>query len=84
MTTSPEETKYCLEINKLINNFMNKKIEEMSVENLKAMAYDSLRFIEAYQSQLRAINEQIMKKENELNTPKNPEPEMKDTGEKKK
>ena len=63
---------------------MNKKIEEMSVENLKAMAYDSLRFIEAYQARLRAINEQIMKKENELNTPKNPEPEMKDTGEKKK
>lgn len=57
---------------------MNKKIEEMDINTLKVSAYDTLRLIEACQNQLRLINEQILKKENELNAPKNPEPEIKD------
>jgi len=61
-----------------------KNLDQMDLSELKILHYDVLRLVEQGQIQLRAINEQIMKKENELNTPKNPEPEMKDTGEKKK
>jgi len=41
-----------------------KKLEEATLEELKSAAYDTLRFIEAYQSQLRAINERILTLEN--------------------
>ena len=41
-----------------------KKIEEMNVEELKAIAYDTLRYVEAYQKQLQTINAEIAKKEN--------------------
>lgn len=51
------------------NNDQN--LQTIDLGTLKALAYDTLRFVEAYQIKLRAINEQIMKKENEqANMPK--------------
>ena len=54
-----------------------KNLDQMDLSELKILHYDVLRLVEQGQIQLRAINEQIMKKENELNTLKNPEPEKK-------
>jgi len=39
----------------------------MDLNESKGVAYDTLRFIEAYQAQLRAINEHILKLENSQN-----------------
>ena len=54
-----------------------KNLDQMDLSELKILHYDVLRLVEQGQIQLRTINEQIMKKENELNTLKNPEPEEK-------
>ncbi len=41
-----------------------KNLEQMDLQESKSMAYDTLRYIEAYQAQLRAINEHIAILEN--------------------
>jgi uncharacterized coiled-coil protein SlyX len=41
-----------------------KILEQATIEELKVAAYDTLRLIEAYQAQLRAINERILTLEN--------------------
>jgi prefoldin subunit 5 len=45
-----------------------KNLEQMDLQESKSAAYDSLRFIEAYQAQLRAINEHIAKLEDSQKT----------------
>jgi len=44
-----------------------KNLDLMDLNESKGVAYDTLRFIEAYQAQLRAINEHILKLENSQN-----------------
>ena len=42
-----------------------KTLKDATVEELKAAAYDALRNIEIQQNNLRVINEEIIKRENE-------------------
>jgi len=65
-----------------------KNLDQMDLSELKILHYDVLRLVEQGQIQLRAINEQIMKKENEqantLNAKQSPDSEVKEDNSKEK
>ena len=65
-----------------------KNLEQMDFSELKILHYDVLRLVERGQILLRAINEQIMKKENEqantLNAKQSPDSEVKEDNSKEK